>query len=662
MIQMDYLLINLKIILAMFILVILPGMLLMSLLKIRARIPNIDSYEMTSLGLVAGLALWLPISLISYRFDVSINSPIYISVFITSILLLSVVVKDKVKLKDLVSLKPYKYFYGFFNVYTIAIIIISILVGYASQYQAGNVDALVHLAAIRNIATFEIVQSCDWILGNGTPVQNVYGCHPWYLTLGMVVKLFNVDAALAYTALTGTIYFLSMLSSYTLIKLISGDVFISKIGSVIFTLACVMNWFLLIGDAPYYNIDPVNNLIFPSHFASYILFPITLTLFIKYFLSGDKLFLSASIVSLVVITRFHPTWVVWAPIFLSGLIVFRNIFNRKFEIKVLVNYKYIFLIFLVSLMSGASFLMCKNTFPIDKALISPLDLWRVSGGNLLYFSEYLYLYDPWVYLKNRGGFDFITVALLLYLYKKVDRKQFASGFPVNGVQYNELLAIYLGALAVIALVIFNPVAVFLMIKVSGSSIPLYRTFVLMMPVLSLFTIYSVLALFKLKLGSKKFPLIAIGATILGGGIIISSNFDYLKKLYGNAEDYYSTSNSPYLEPFATLRTLGRGRVAIKASLATAMAALTDLDPITTERFRAKSLLDSETNQKENEALLLFEKSYDELLQIIKKRDIHYIVVSSADDKSVRNLKSHPGLVHFKSLAGSDEVWEINEAL
>lgn len=659
---MDYFLTNIKVISALFLLMILPGMLFMSLLRARERIANIDSYEIISLSLMSGLTFWILISLISYSLNVNVNSPIYMSVFVTGFLALCVLFKNNFKLNGLVNLKSKNHLYGFFNVYAVIIVIESILVGYVSQYQTGNSDAFAHLAGIRNLATFGTIQNCDWVLGTGAPMVNAYGCHPWYLTAGMIVNLSNVDAALAYATLSGALYFLSVLSIYSLIKVISGDVFIAKIGSIIFSLASVMNWFLAIGDAPYYSLDPINNLIFPSHFDSYILFPITLALFIRYLLCGEKFFLISTLVSFLVTARFHPTWLIWAPILLSGIIIFRNLFGKKFKIKNYLNYKIILLFGFVSFLSALGYLLCGNTFPSDPNIMSPLALWRSSGGNLLYISEYIYLYDPLVYLKDRGIYDVTTIALLWYLSKNINGKQLDSSFPGNGVPYNELLTIYLGALAIIALVIFNPFVVYITITVTKAAVVLYRTFGLMMPVLSCFTISAALIFLKLKFGVRKFPLIAIAATISGALLISISHSDYLKKLYKNYGNYYSTNKSLYLEPFSTLRTLGHGKVAVRTPLATAIAALTDLDPITTEVWRSKSTIDIAVDGRENNALLAFDKSQDELLSILKNRHIRYIIISRADTSSVVNFNKHPELVHFKVPAGADEVWEVNEKL
>lgn len=659
---MEFLFVSLKILAASFLILILPGLLLISIIGVRVRIANLDTYEITTLSLIAGLAIWIPISLISYSFGVHVNAPIYMLLLVSVAIIFFSQFKKEVKPSGMFGLSLKRNVFDFLNVYLAIILCEAILVGYASQYQAGNSDALTHLASIRNLSSFGTIESCDWILGNGSPIQNTYGCHPWYLTLGMIVNFARVDASLAYTTITATIYIFSVLSIYSLIKAISGDVFIAKIGSIIFSLAALMNWFLIIGDLPIYNLDPINNLIFPGHFASYILFPITLALFIRYLAQGQKYFLVATMGCLFVTTRFHPTWVIWAPIILSGIVIFRNVFSKQFGIGKQTSYKHIFIFFGVSIISGASLLLCRNTFSFDPNIVSPLGLWKGSGGNLLYFSEYLYLYDPMIYFKNRGIFDIATVGLLWYLHKQRSKNQLSENSSFGGVAYNEMTVMYSGALASIALVIFNPMAVYLLIKVTGSSIPLYRTFVMLMPVLSCFTICAVLIYLKVKLEKKSFPLVITALTITFGCLIIGTHFDYLKKLYGNHPNYFSTNASPLQEPFLTLRALGPGKVAVRTPIATATAAFTDLDPLVTEKWRAKSLADFEVNENDNGSILAFDKPVEELRAILKARQIRYIVISHEETDSIKRLNRYPELVQFKSSAGSYEVWEVNASL
>lgn len=655
---MDYFFEGVKVIATFCLLIIIPGILSLSLPAISERTSKIDPYENLALSLMVGLGIWIPISILSYTFNVGASSPIYISLVLTGILFFYTLYKRNLKLRGLIGWKSITQASGYLSLYTLLIVIASFLIGYVSQFQTGDSDAFAHLAAIRNLATHDTIQTCDWVLGNGAPMVNAYGCHPWYLSLGMIVKFSNIDAAFAYATLSGIVYCISILSVYTLIKTISGDVFIAKVGSIIFAISSVMNWFLAIGDAPYYSLDPISNLLFPQHFTSYALMPIALAMFIKYILRGEKIYLFATLACLLIVARFHPIWMIWAPTIFSGIIIFRNIFKNKLGLLNPVSYKIILYFAVVVSLATAGYLLCKNIYSQDVNIITPLALWKSSGGNVLVLADNFYLYAPLAYLKDRGAYDILTIGLLWYLYRYSGAKT-SPKIMCDGVPYNEMWAIYLGAFTTIALVIFNPLIVLPMLKVVGSA-PLYRIFGLMMPILSCFTIGVILIFLKLKIENKQFRRIAIAGTILAATVIGYNHSDYLEKMFSNAGKYYSTLESPIQEPFATLRTLGTGNIAVRKPLATAIAALTDLDPITTEVVRNRSTDDIAINKQDEEDLLTFSKSHETLLSILKRRRISYIMLNKDETDSINNLRNHPELVHFKSTAGIEEIWEVNE--
>jgi hypothetical protein len=640
---MDYLLTNLKVVSAIFILIILPGLFLMFVLK--ERIANLDPYEKLSFGAVSGMAFWIPIAWASYGLGLNVRTPIYLSILITVCLIFLSLYKSKVNL-----LKQFTLSSGisnYLNVYVAIIVIQSVLIGYTSQYQTGNSDALTHLAGLRNLATFDTIFSCDHISGSGKPMLNTYGCNPWYLSLAMVIKLSGVDAALAYATLTGIIYFLSVLAIYTLIKAISGNVFISKIGSISFTVVSLIIWLIDNGNTTF-NLNS-HWIIFPQAIVNYVLFPILLAALIRYILQRDNAFLVLTAVCLFALTRFHPNWLFWAPIIITGVVITRNLFIGKNGANPPIDLKVILLVGFICILSALGFFLCLNTFSFDPNLISPISLWRNSGGNLLYFSDSIYLYDPLVYLKSRGYFDIITIGLLWYLHSK--GKEHAK----------ELLIIFTGCLAAIFIVIFNPFIVVPLVKIFGTPIPLYRAFELMWPALSAFTIYAVLAFIQLK--SEKFPALPKVAAIVAALfclIFFAKYASFLKGVYQNQGGYYSTSNSPYVEPFSTLRTLEEGKIAVRTPMATVIASLTNMDPITTEKWRYPTQADFEVSERENSAVLSFESPYADLVAIIDKHKLRYIVIQRTDTAAINNFNKYPNLIHFKANAGADQVWEINE--
>jgi len=651
---MEYFFINVKIITAFFLLIMLPGMLLMSLL--RERIVVLDMYEKISYGLVSGMAFWVPITWVSFGFGLDTQNPVYISIAISCGLLLLYLYKTKINLQKI--FVSFGQVPSYFNIYIAIIIIQAILIGYTSQYQTSNSDALAHLAAIRNLVSSETVFNCDHLFGYGSSIVNTYGCNPWYLTLASVIKLANVDTALTYSTIIGVVYFLSVLAIYSLFKAISGNIFTSKVGSIIFTVISLIIW-LIDNENTTYNLNS-HWVVFPQAIVNYVLFPIMLAVFVRYIVNRDRVFLMLTVLFLFVLTRFHPNWLIWAPIVISGIVIFRNMSIGKNGVAHKINYKIIFLFGSVSVVSALSYILCIDTYIVDSNFISPMSLWGGSGGNLLYISDYIYLYNPKDYFMSRGYFDLITIGLLWYMHSK------------GKVGANELLVIFKGFLIVVFLIIFNPFIVVPFVKILGTSIPLYRAFELFWPSLSVFTIYSILISLRLKsIDFPALPKIAISVVAIFTLLFFSNYASFLIGVYQNEGEYYDNSKSPpyfstskslYEEPFSTLRTLGQEKIAVRTPLANVVAALTNLDPITTEKFRYPTLVEFQVREQENDSLLLFNKSHDQLKSILKKRRIRYIIIKSSELNSILNFKKYPDLVRFKVTAGSDEVWEVNEIL
>lgn len=638
---MEYLFINAKIVLAIILLVFLPGLLLIFLL--RARLSDLDAYEKVSFGLVAGMAFWVPISWLSYGLGMNSKVPIYLSLFITSFLVCRVLYTVNVNFHK--TSYTNRHIFSYFNVYVLILIVQSILIGYTSQFQAGNSDALAHLAGLRNLATSETTINSDHVLGMNMPIVNTYGNNPWYLSLAMISKLANVETVFTYATITGVIYLFSILGIYTLLKAMSSDIVISKIGSLIFSLLSLIVW-IKDNDYTTFNLNS-HWIIFPQAIVNYVLFPIALAAFIRYILRRDCIYLCLTLLGLFAITRFHPNWLIWAPILISGIVVLWNIIGPKFGIKYSISYKVIIWTALIGFLSVMGFFISKNTFSTDPNLISPISLWRSSGGNLLYLSESIYFYDPLIYLKSRGYFDIFTIVMLWYLNR-------------SGVKNTkELLVIFICFLVVVFLIIFNPLITAPFVKIFGTPIPLYRAFELIWPALSVFSIYSTLTLIQLK--SKKYPILTRGIAIAVALLTLTyfgKNVSFLTGVYQNQGGNYSTNSSPLSEPFATLRTLDQGNIAVRTPMATPIASFTDLNPITTEKWRYPTLSDFEVRERENASILAFDRPYDELVSIVNRYKIRYVLIKNDDVSAVDNFNKHSNLIHFKVKAGGDQVWEF----
>lgn len=647
-----------KIISSFCILAILPGIFFVHFLGRDWCISKDDIFQDIPLYFILSLLLWLPVSTISYAFNLNSEYPIYI--LMTALLAFTA---SMIANKKLYFPKPLFNFPSLlFSIFAVFLFTLATTVGYISQFQTGDSDAFAHLASMRNISLAKNVLSCDWVLGNRAPMTTAYGCNPWYLLLGMTVKFANVDAASAYSVICGALFFLMALSLYALLKELSGDVFLSKTATVALIFSFVFGWLLAIGDAKYYSLDPLNNLIFPQHLISYILFPTTLIFFIRYLKCRLVSDLILMLGCFLVVSRIHPSWLFWSPILLVGVLFFNTLCLHNKKSSWLGFIKLFLIIFCLSLIALAGYAFCSNTYPSDVNIISPIALWRDSGKNLLFISNSIYLYDPKSYFSERAIFDLGTILLLRYLAKNSDDKSHEKKNKSGIEIFNLLFWVYVATLASVLLVVFNPLVTFLVINYLKSSVVLYRAFSLITPFLGCITIYAVLSLLKLKLSAKDFRITTVTAFIVSGLVLLSWKADYLEALFQNKGGYYSTYHSINAAPFSYFRKLTPGVIIIDAPMATPVAALTELDPIITEVWRTKSREDIYINKKDNEALLSFSRPKDELLEIITRRNIRYIYLSKNNMLNSANFKKYPELVHLKSVIDGAELWEVNEGV
>lgn len=616
---------------------------------------GLDPYQRLAFSFIFGLSVWVPISALAYGF--SISTDLLTTIVLSSLFLIAL--KFRSHLLDVFLVKNY---FNFINTYSLLILVCATLVGFISQYQTGDGDAFAHIASIRNLAISEKILSCDWILGGNAPMTSAYGCNPWYLILGLISRLSGVDIALGYQYLCGLIFSLWVVATYSFIKEISNSSYLAKLGSIGFVIVSVSNWLIIIGNNSYYSLDPINNLIFPQHLISYILFPTTLIFlvrYLKYRLYSD---LVLTLICFLVASRTHPSWLFWAPILIVGILFFNKIGIQNKNFSWIYLIKLLLIIFFISIISFAGYILCSNTYSSDINIISPIALWRDSGGNLLFISNFIYLYDPKSYFSERAIFDFGTILLLRYLSKITHLKYSEQTNKSRAEIFNLLFWVYIGTLTSVFLIIFNPLLVYLVINYLKSSVVLYRVFGLITPFLGCITIYAVLDFLKLKLSFKSFRNTIIVALIASSLIIVSWRADYFLALLQNRGGYYSTHNSLTSSPFLYFRTLTPGVIVLDAPMSTPVAALTELDPIITEVWRAKSIEDIAINKDDNDSLLSFSKSRSELLEIITRRNVRYIYLSKNNLINSQNFKENPDLVHLKSVIDGAELWEVNESL
>lgn len=653
---MTYLLISLKIVASFFLIILIPGILIVKNKKIKKYIDTLDLYQEIIFSFIFGIFIWLLISTLAYGIGISTE-------FLINFIKFCVLIAILTHLKKLPRLHLHRNYFNFIDIYSILILASAFFVGYIAQYQTGDSDAFAHIAAIRNIANSERILSCDWILGQKYSMVSAYGCNPWYLVVGMIVRFSDVDIALAYPVLSGMLFAFSVIACHALIKELSfPNEYLAKVGSIFFVLASVINWLIIIGENPYYSLDPINNLIFPQHLVSWILFPATMIFFIRYLKDKKASNFFILLICLLVVSRVHPSWLFWAPILLIGGLFFNQIGIQN-EYKAWIDYvKKSTAISLVGLIALSGYLFCKNTHSTDINIIDPIALWRVSGGNLMFISNFIYLYDPKVYLFDRGVID-LGVILLLGFLSKLSGDKFCEIYcSTNKAIFNILLWLYVGIIASVFFIVFNPLATFLVINHLKSSVVLYRAFSLITPFLSCVAIFAVLSFVRLGVNERSFRVLTIGAILFTGLILLSWKIGYFKALLQNKGGYYSTTHSINALPFSYLRMLAPGVIVINPQLATPVAALTELDPMITEVWRAKSTWEIAVNKSDNDDLLALSKSRSELLEIIARRDVRYFYLSRENFVGLKNIRSYPELFHLKFVIDGAELWELNERL
>ncbi len=638
---MDYLIL-LKIFSGLLFLLIIPGY--FSLIFLQKNDYSIGLYEGVVYSFIVSIFIWMLISFFSYKYEANSYIPIILSSSLAVINIILIVLNKNIRLKF--QNRPNEYWFLPVSIF------FAMLIGYSTQYQTSNSDAFAHLANIRNIYSSNFIQNCDGLLGPGNSSINAYGCHPWYLTIGMVYKFTNIDPALGHTAMTSFMCLLFILSSFVFFKAISNNEIISKILAIIFFAINILNSIYTWGPSNYF-FDPIGNLLFPFHLASIIIL-ILLTSLIKCLFNENKYYIYIFSISVYVITRLHPIAIIWIPISIASIIFVKMFFYDNVKI-IKFNLLFVLLPILIIFINIYDILSCNNTHEYDMNIISPLDQWRNSGGNLLQLSENLYISDPLIYLRSRGAYDILTIFAYTILIKCNRFKMYLSKNNL-GISINNCAALYIGILLSIYFVIFNPLATAFLIHYTQSSTTLYRAFLFFHAPLTSITLY-----FLFVFTGAFFPrLICIKIISIVSSLLISTllfiNLDYLKKIYTNFGNYFSTSSSVYKEPFNTLRGLESGKVAVNPAISTAVAALTHMDPIITEAWRAKTLLDHQTDKSANSMIISFGSDCDNLYSLIRKYDIRWIV-SDINSNAEENQRKICSSIIYKKVAGNYLIWE-----
>lgn len=641
---MDYLIL-LKLITGLLFLLVIPGFFSLIFLQ-RKTSNNIDIYEGIVYSFIVSVLLWTVISFISFKYEIKSSTPIFLVLFFALFSIFYIIKNSNINFKYDINIRDF----WFLPIATL----ISILIGYSTQYQTSSSDAFAHLANIRNIYSSTFIENCDGLLGPGHSTINTYGCNPWILAIGEVYKLTNIDPALGHTTIASFMCMLFILSSYVFFKAISNDKILSKILALIFFAINIINSIYTWGPSAYF-FDPLGNLLFPFHFASKIVILILFSFLAHYFFTGKKIFIYLFIVTCYVITRLHPISMIWVPASIISIIFIKIISYDKIK-NIKENIFLILSVLLIVFINILDILGCNNIHEFDANIISPLKLWENSGGNLLYLSKNLYISNPIIYLRERGLYDLLTfITYIIFIKNKNFNTYLSNNNLIKNIHICAIL--YLGIILSIYSVIFNPLATAFLINYSHSSIPIYRAFLFFNAPLACLTLYFLILFVRAILLKRIFiPVISIVSSLLIAAILYT-NLDYLTKIYFNYGKSFSTNSSVLEEPFRTLRGLEPGKVAVNASISTAVAALTNLDPIITEPWRAKSLLDHQVDSAANSKIISFGSDCDELGSLLRRYKIRW-VVSDGNKNSLEIQRKSCSFIVFKKTAGNYSVWEI----
>jgi hypothetical protein len=535
---------------------------------------------------------------------------------------------------------------------------VSLSVAYTAQFQMPIADALAHLSSLRNIATDTVVNNCDHILGSQMPLVRTYACNFWYLQAGLSAQYSQVDAAIVYCVLAGYLTLVWIASAAYLAHAILKNPTLALAAATLATTGFFMSE-VVIWTKFFYNI-PMTWLPFPYHVAKYIVLPTLVALSLHLVESPKKPYWIMLGFILFPAVFLHPVFAFHVSILSGSMAVIWFLRNRWTKVQNRGPFLYLGLIVATAAAYAISMKFCQGAGPFDVFgdAYPAINMWKVQR-NLLYISPHIYGLNPLPYITTEGGWRTVLGILLLPLVLR----------QLEGRWFSLKCCILLGVALTPFLVACNIFLVPILVAKLHTSIPFYRSY----DVIAVFLnglFYTEVAWFSWKLlqrlgrGWTALRLQVVFAAFYIAGVLAFFEFhkDTRNGILGSLNNwgwYPSILGKDDTPLLSKLASFGRGRIVLPESSSQYIPAVTDLDPMTTFRFRAGDSTRFQEFSDFNTNILTLNGPLEELQSSLEQRKVNYVLVPLISPE-LEKFSAYPQVFHPIFHGGADVLFQVNK--
>lgn len=533
---------------------------------------------------------------------------------------------------------------------------VCLAVTYAAQFQMPIADALAHLSSLRNIAADPVVQNCDHILGSQMPLVRTYACNFWYLQTGLSTQYSQIDAAIVYCFLAGYLAMLWIASSAYLARTILKNPTLALAAAILATTGFFMSE-VVIWTKFFYNI-PMTWLPFPYHVAKYIVLPTLVTLFLQLVENPKRPYWFMLGIILFPAIFLHPVFAFHVAILCGAMAGIWFLRNLWIKLKSRGPFVVLGLIVVTAVVYGLATKYCQGAGPYDVFgdAYPAINMWKVQR-NLLFISPHIYGLNPLPYIRTEGGWRTVLAILFLPVVMR----------NIDGRWFSLKCCLLLGVALTPFLVACNIFIVPILVSIFHTSIPFYRSY----DVIAVFLnglFYAETAWFSWRLlqtlGSE-WTSVRLQATFAASYIVAASSFfvwhaDTRTGILGSLNNwgwYPSILGQEDTPLLAKLASLGPGRVVLPESTSQYIPAVTELDPMTTFRFRAGDSTRFQEFSDFNTNILTLNGSLEDLQSGLEQRKVDYVLVPLLSPQ-LEKFHEHAEIFHPIFHGGTDVLFQV----
>jgi len=619
-----------RIIIAVAVMFVLPGYVFLKLIISKRGIP-FSWLEKIPVIFCVSIGLWVLLSVFAFRMQADSDAVIagVLAFNLTGWLFVQLnFLSGKAGIKTELAFKFADIKEGHYILAVIVlVIIVTMMVFFSAEFHRWDFDTSLHLAGYHKIAIGSTIIGQNPYLGPGYDYLIHYVANPWYLAVGLTARLAQVSVTYLYVSLAVLLTPLVFIGFYSLLKAMIRDHRIAITGM----LMAVGPWIFKLADelGPSTGTFHFQFLPFPYHFTEYVTFPIVIAACFHYLNRPNRITMFLLLCLSFAAMGPHPVFLLVIPATICFLFFVMSFFQRfrKYRIQMLSAS------LIIITLAGA--LAWHTLNPIDKELMTGVG----------------YNYDPDTYMKiflakawiPRPYFYALHPKSILTQYWKAIIGCFLICFWLFGLSAKSIgslkqslrsieksIGFYRGIglismFLVPFLVCYNPLIVPMVVKILDSPVPVWRMndVYVVLKIACQFGALSFIFFMAVErltwLQQPKKQVLAISLIFVGIPLILTRAGIHLKSIVYDRVGSVSILEMTRSPLFNHMADLEPGVVAIKKELAEYLL-------MTTPHYVLSSGRMVEQRWIENDSIVRFSVSLDQMRKLLKKHKCNYIVV------------------------------------